>query len=771
MEQNEDIALSDQDTVTTTAMIPGSPAAPAGPAKNTAAIDNVETAHLPILIANDISNDISMVETARLPTVTEMLTMRMPAVSVGNTVANTPTARVPAATATTTATATSHGRIMRAAWLRYPEFWLAVALAAFLRLWRIDLTQVLDDQGQLLTLARDAWLHHALPVTGIPSSIGTLNPPLSIYLLMPFTLFGKDPLPAAIAIALWNVLGVAFCYIFAQRYFGRIIAASGALLFATSGMAVSFSRFIWQQNWLPPVVALWILTLYLGCVSTRRGWFVPHIALLAIAILLHPAAALLIPISLVGFILTPRQALPSRRGWVIATGLVALMLAPTVLWVARSSASDIRIFAHYAKHGSTFNLDVFGFLINLLGAPSPDSLGQYTLYAQTGSWSGVVNAAMALCFAGGMFVLTERLARVSYYIWREGAATASGRKSQARAGALAVWHGLRAESIWRAHLLLWLSVVVPIMLLVRHNSDLHIHYLLILYPAVFIASGFAFQSAFRQAGRLIPRAITAQRLVSVAIGALLTALVLAQAFQSVLYPATLASGSFNAFITGGYGYPLSEVQQLNSALSALQAEQNTRKVFVSLSQSYRVQPALDYLTIRENSNRVGFNPECLVLPAPDEQPALVVATQPAGLANSMIASLPGLTPVANLAMAGSDDIAVYRMDEKLPPLLGERSLAPVTFTDTAGNGLRLDAVAMQPDGLIRLRWTVLDSDSNNSGTPWYHIVPTARAANGSTRALSLTDCRPTRWHAGETVFTWITAGDTATIQTLLIQVR
>src|SRR6185437_5128664 len=74
------------------------------------------------------------------------------------------------------------------AWLgSHPDFLLAVALAAFLRLWHIETTQFLDDQTYLMQLARGAFLHGAIPVTGIPSSIGTLNPPLSVYLLMPFT--------------------------------------------------------------------------------------------------------------------------------------------------------------------------------------------------------------------------------------------------------------------------------------------------------------------------------------------------------------------------------------------------------------------------------------------------------------------------------------------------------------------------------------------------------------------------------------------------------
>jgi len=126
--------------------------------------------------------------------------------------------------------------------------------------------------------------------------------------------------------------------------------------------------------------------------------------------------------------------------------------------------------------------------------------------------------------------------------------------------------------------------------------------------------------------------------------------------------------------------------------------------------------------------------------------------------------------MANLAMAGSDPIAIYQIEGKLPPLIGEQALTPITFADGAGNGLRLDAMAVQPDGQIRLRWTVLGSATTSAGVPWYHIVPAARSANGSASALSATDCQPTRWHAGETVFTWVSGKGTASVQTLLLRV-
>ncbi len=317
----------------------------------------------------------------------------------------------------------------------------------------------------------------------------------------------------------------------------------------------------------------------------------------------------------------------------------------------------------------------------------------------------------------------------------------ASRTTRTRNGARAVWRGLRAEPTWRAHLLLWLWIVVPIVLLLRHSSDLTTSYLLILYPAVFIIGGFAVQAAFRMTEQWMPRAAFARQVAPACILTALTVLVLAQAFQAALFPAALATGSFNAF--PGYGYPLAEAQQVDAALSTLQTEQDARTIFLTLPESPRYQAPIEYLAISEHPDHVGSTANCLLLPAPDEEPALVVATLPAGPANSLLSSLPELTPVANLALAGSDAIAVYQMAGTLPPLLGERTLTPTTFADAAGNGLRLDAVALQPDGQLRFRWTVLGSATTGSGTPWYTISAATRSANGATHALPDTQCQPT----------------------------
>ena len=200
-------------------------------------------------------------------------------------------------------------------WLSHWELWLALLLGGWLRLFALDRTPWLDDQTQLLDMARTAILRGMIPVTGIPSSVGFLNSPISIYLLLPIAAFTSNPLPQTIALALWNVVGVAICYVAALRGFGRRVAAWSALFFAVCPASVWYSRFLWQQNFIAPLLGLWALTLFAAVKTSGRRWFVAHALLLVVCILLHPTVAYLIPVTLIALWLSPHRPRLRSMPW------------------------------------------------------------------------------------------------------------------------------------------------------------------------------------------------------------------------------------------------------------------------------------------------------------------------------------------------------------------------------------------------------------------------------------------------------------------------
>lgn len=690
------------------------------------------------------------------------------------------------------------GVVARWQWARHWEFWLAVALAAFLRLWRSDLAQFLDDQAGLMRLARAGILQGALPVASIPSSVGTLNPPLNVYLLMPFAYFSQNPLPAVISIAVWNVLGVALCYPFALRYFGRRDAATAALLFATCGAAVNYSRFIWPQNYLPPLTVLWAITLYAGCVLGRKRWFVANATLLLLMALLHPVAALLIPVTIIGVFLAPQR--PRWWEYAVFALIAGILLAPSLIWEYLSGASDLRRLAHFATGQGTFDFSIFHNLYLALGAPGFADFGPTSLFYPYRQITPVINIVAALVFVVGYLALTLRVWRPALAIWRttsptpapadangaQGAdhsaptfalayrrATPRGRLGLAWRWALAVYRGLRAKAGWRAEALLWLWVSVPLAALIHHSSPLYVHYLILLYPAAFLVAGFGAQDvprwlAGRQRARRSPFALlgegivappgiatAAPRWATVVVGMALVALVAAQAAQSSLYTASIRSPGFQAFV--GYGYPLSAVQQLDSEITTLERQQGATNVVILTAAPQRYRAALEYLLVSEHPDRVSLTENCLLLSAPSAGPTLIVDAVAPGTVSQAADLLPGLPNVrraGSLPILGSAPLQAYLAQGATPTLPGEAPLA-VSYRDQQGDGLTLLGAAPTAPGVLRLRWRI---DTAPAGH-WFRVAaqssgqPTA-GVSAATAQAEKDDCQPTRWSSGETLFTW-----------------
>jgi Dolichyl-phosphate-mannose-protein mannosyltransferase len=656
-----------------------------------------------------------------------------------------------------------------ATWLRHWELWLAVALAALLRLWHPEQSQFLDDQAALMTLARDAVLRGAAPLTGIPSSIGTLNLPLSIDVLFPVTLFTRDPLLAVVLLALWNVLGVALLYIFTLRYFGRIPAAVAALLFAACGAAVNYSRFIWQQNYLPPLLVLWAWTLYAGCIRGRRGWLAVNLALLVIIISLHPTGIVLPAVTLVALLLAPRR--PTRREVALGVGLVLLLLLPTLLWEALSGAADLTSLRQFSAHPSEVNFDVFLTFAHLLGGPTYN-----TDYG--GAPFALVDTQAAYTQLHGLFAVLVRLAYLLYIasyillmvlvfgpaikIWR-GAQPKGTRWRQAQQRLMAIWRGLRADTSWRAYLLLWLWLTLPALALLRHNKTLQPHYLFIVYPAVFLMAGIAMQRALALAPALphllAPirpslRLPTLPSVARLAIFALLGVLVAGQAAQSLLYTAAQAAGQVN---NTTFGYPLGDLRNADTMLTRLQQQTGAQSILLSTPQPHFYH-ALDYMLVGEHSDRTGFFGACLLLPAQNAGPALVVSAQASSRAAALLPRLSNAHHMQSFAMPGVEPFEVYVVQGAAATLPGETHLTPAVYRGPSGERIRLESAALQAPGVLRLRWTVLDDTPAGSAPSEFHfLLHSADTTTGSTLAQG--ECAPTRWQAGQTLFTWVQTGD------------
>src|SRR5579859_4983417 len=78
--------------------------------------------------------------------------------------------------------------------LRSWEFYLILGVAFFLRLYHINLTEFDIDQATIFQMAHDAASQRMLVATSNGASIGIINPPAVIYLLMITAAFSSNPL-------------------------------------------------------------------------------------------------------------------------------------------------------------------------------------------------------------------------------------------------------------------------------------------------------------------------------------------------------------------------------------------------------------------------------------------------------------------------------------------------------------------------------------------------------------------------------------------------
>ncbi|HEX9068781.1 MAG TPA: glycosyltransferase family 39 protein, partial [Ktedonobacterales bacterium] len=274
----------------------------------------------------------------------------------------------------------AHPDASRLAWLRHPELWVALALGGLLRFIWLDRAMWLSDQNDLLDLARTAVTRGVIPVTGIRASIGALNHPLSAYILLPVAVVTPSPLAQTIALAIWNVLGIALVYLASLRGFGRGVARWATLIFATCTATVQYSHFVWQQNYIAPLLALWLLCLFAGVIRGARGWLASATALGLAAAMLHPTALALLPVLVVAALLSPR--LPSRCELAAVAGLGLLGVLPTLVWEVLSHGYDITALRTYLATPGRLDLEVLAMMPRAFGdALGADSLGSGTLAA------------------------------------------------------------------------------------------------------------------------------------------------------------------------------------------------------------------------------------------------------------------------------------------------------------------------------------------------------------------------------------------------------
>ena len=645
---------------------------------------------------------------------------------------------------------------------------LALLVGASLRLVWLGDTSFLGDQAQLLAVAQSAALHHAIILTGIPSSLGSLNPPASTWLYAPFALLG-GPLGATIFTALANTLAIALLYALAARYLSRWVAFAAALLYATASGPVHYARFIWQQNLLAPVVILFFWVILSAVVERRRGWLGWSLLLCGVAIELHPTAAPLLGLIAVALAFTWREL--RRRDLLWAAAAIVALVGPTLLWEALSHGYDLTGASRFSQGRAVFDTWALTYLLQLIQPAPAGAYGPASAYLSAGrgvAWLGVV---MEVVLIASQLWLVATLA----------APWARARTDVRTNVRTAFRVGLRAalgEARWRLALCLALWEALPLALMLRHSRPVEPHYLLVILPAIYLCLGAALawatdwlQSRLRD--WLAARAQPAAHARMVALAALVALIMLISAGQTVGVAAELATihaGQFEGLtLPLHYGAPLASER---AALAATQALARQLHATVAIAATRVEQEPLGYLNATNPASAAAtdyISDGCLAIPAASAKQPLVTLVVPGSTAAQLLPQVQGARLVESIAMQGGQPYQLYVIAPGAS-LTGETPIAAATasaqtqpaaygITHTSGSG-----------SALAIRWVgapTLASDPATAVSYWYGADPrtttpiadytfSAQPLGATSQPLSqplTTDCARLAWSPGLSVIT------------------
>ena len=625
---------------------------------------------------------------------------------------------------------------------------LALIVGAALRLIWLGDTSFLGDQAELLALGRSAADHHAIIITGILSSIGTLNPPISAWLYGPFALLG-GPVAASVFTALVNIFAIGLLYALATRYGGRRAGFVAALLYATASGPVHFARFIWQQNLMAPVLLLLLGAILLGLVERRAGWLSWAALFWGIAIQLHPTAAVALAVIAFALALTWRDI--RRRDLIWTVVALAALFAPVLLWELASHGSDLSRYMAFSSRPSIIDLSALTIYGELISPATSGALGSSTSYAGIGA----ALSPLATIMQALAIIAVAWLAAVTLRPWLKG--------WRAPSGMLAAM----SEPRWRlsATLLIWQAL--PVLLLLRHSRILPEHYLLVLLPIVYLTIGLWAAAASRWVETRMARSwIRAPRLGLVGVT---LALALAQTIGVGAELSTIHSGSFNGLaLPLHYGIPLSSEQNTLTEAGGIAKRENAGLAIASTKVQ---QEPYGYLAqTGPTSATVYVSDGCLLVPSLDSARPIVTLALPDTLAARALPEMTAVQELGTLPAQGSQPLALFQ----LAPGAGPRSEVTLPANATharpnlTGYSYTHDAAGAS---YLTLRWSGapnLSQPDRERASYWYGAAPsgpvivnysiTAQRLDSSSQRVGqplIASCERLAWPQKSDMLAWL----------------
>lgn len=336
-----------------------------------------------------------------------------------------------------------------------------LALAAFLRLNRLDLIDFRFDQAYPLQYAQDIMRGYLWGVQPHGSVAG--HPALYLYLIALPYLFSRSFITIAAFHAWLDVLAVLLTWWMGARYFNKRVAFIAGLLMAVAPWAIQFSRNLW-----PVPIPLFSAVLMIGLIEVAQrknpwGWALSGLGVALVAgthlsgVYVLPGVAVALFIGRKSF-----KPLPALLG-VLPILLVA---GGFLLHDAAHNFENLRAYTSAVGGGAQWSSAVFAHLAWLSGGTGIASLTGNAFgawQAQTPAWAAWLDALQVAWLVLSIVITIIVIARDAMNERRGAPATT-----------------------WRAALviLLWLGSIV--LLQVRSSRPIMLQYLPVMLPAPFL---------------------------------------------------------------------------------------------------------------------------------------------------------------------------------------------------------------------------------------------------------------------------------------------
>ncbi|MDO8573425.1 MAG: hypothetical protein Q7R77_01615 [Candidatus Daviesbacteria bacterium] len=230
-------------------------------------------------------------------------------------------------------------------------FWVIniILLSSIFRVFLLDLVEFKSDEAITVYQMIQFFDSPHLIERGLISGTGVYNFPLFSYLMIPLSLWSRDPMILSGVIAVINSLLIGAFFLFVRRYYNLMTAVFSSLLLAFSPWGVIFSRKIWAQDliFLLFIPFLWLLHELI--LKKNSKVIFPLFILLALLIQLHGSGLFLFAVTIIIFLIMRIRTNPGRAICGFFVGLIPIV--PYIVFQLGSipSCPDCEAFMKYQQ--------------------------------------------------------------------------------------------------------------------------------------------------------------------------------------------------------------------------------------------------------------------------------------------------------------------------------------------------------------------------------------------------------------------------------------